>query len=314
MPKHSALPAAVDSISNQAKFDDANYVSVTMEFRCNLRCTHCMIEGTMDRLEPTSDVEFEKVLSTQAATRQWEGIVLTGSEITLRRDLPELAERARAAGFPNIRIQTHGMHLARLGYVDRLLSSGVNEFFISVAGDSARLHDNITKVNGSFDKMIAGIEIIEHSPKDARIITNTVITSESYKALEGIVSLLSKFKKVVRHEFWNFFPMDEYDHKNLIVPLQDLMPYVLSAIGAAVSTGKKCEIKNVPECLLGEFRENLVNDQPMLLIDDDFWTEFDRNAFHNCPHRTVCKSQQCLGLTNAYIARYGNEANLLKPM
>ena len=301
-------------MSNKAGFDDARYISLTMEFRCNLRCTHCMIEGTMDRLEPTSDEEFEKILQTQEATGQWEGIVLTGSEITLRSDLVELAKRARSAGFPNIRIQTHGMHLSRPGYVDRLLAAGVNEFFISVAGNNAALHDKITKVNGSFDKMIAGIELIDNARDEARIITNTVITNESYQALTGIVSLLSNFKTVVRHEFWNFFPMDELDHKYLIVPLETLIPHVLAAIQAATSAGKKCEVKNIPECLLGNFQGHLVNDQPMLLIDREFWVEFDRNDFHNCPHRQNCKSQQCLGLTHAYISQFGDEANLLNPL
>ncbi len=29
-----------------------------MEFRCNLKCVHCMIEGTMDRLVPQSLDQF----------------------------------------------------------------------------------------------------------------------------------------------------------------------------------------------------------------------------------------------------------------
>lgn len=93
--------------------DHSRYISVTMEFRCNLRCTHCMIEGTMDRLPPTSDEEFGSILRDQSERRPWDGLILTGSEITLRRDLGDLVRRARAAGFAHVRIQTHGMHLAR---------------------------------------------------------------------------------------------------------------------------------------------------------------------------------------------------------
>lgn len=314
MPEFSNIIVPKNDTPHTTRFDDAKYVSLTMEFRCNLRCTHCMIEGTMDRLRPTSDEEFKKILRTQEATHQWEGIILTGSEITLRRDLPKLATQARTAGFPNVRIQTHGMHLARPGYLDRLLQSGVNEFFISVAGHNATLHDHITKVDGAFDKMITGIKMIENSDIDARVITNTVITSESYYALSDIVHLLAQFQKVVRHEFWNFFPMDGRDHKTLLVKLEHLMPHVIAAIKSSIKAGKKCEIKNIPECLLAEFAQHLVNDQPMLLIDNDFWIEFDRNSFHNCPHQDICQSKQCLGLTSAYISRFGNEKNLLTPI
>lgn len=43
--------------------DHGKYVSLSMEFRCNLKCVHCMIEGLMDELEPTSDAIFERVLA-----------------------------------------------------------------------------------------------------------------------------------------------------------------------------------------------------------------------------------------------------------
>ena len=41
-------------------FDHREYVSMTMEFRCNLRCVHCMIEDTMHRLAPESAERFEE--------------------------------------------------------------------------------------------------------------------------------------------------------------------------------------------------------------------------------------------------------------
>ena len=91
-------------------YDHSRYVSLTMEFRCNLKCVHCMIEGTMDRLKPESDDSFNELLDHNKRSGQWTGLILTGSEITLRRDLPELARRARASGFDHVRIQTHGMN------------------------------------------------------------------------------------------------------------------------------------------------------------------------------------------------------------
>ena len=118
-------------------FDHREYVSMTMEFRCNLRCVHCMIEDTMHRLAPESAERFDEVLAENARHRRWKGLILTGSEITLRRDLPDLARRARAAGFEHVRIQTHGMHLGDPGYCETLLNAGVDEYFVSVAGPDA---------------------------------------------------------------------------------------------------------------------------------------------------------------------------------
>ena len=88
-----------------SRFEHNDYVSMTMEFRCNLKCVHCMIEGTMDRLQPESPERFDELLAYNQASGRWKGLILTGSEITLRSDLAELARRARAAGFAHVRIQ-----------------------------------------------------------------------------------------------------------------------------------------------------------------------------------------------------------------
>jgi MoaA/NifB/PqqE/SkfB family radical SAM enzyme len=293
--------------------DHEKYVSLTMEFRCNLKCVHCMIEDTMDRLDPTSDAVFEKVLQDQRETSRWEGLVLTGSEITLRRDLPDLATRARKAGFKRVHIQTHGMHLGRADYASRLVDAGVNEFFVSVAGASRESHDRITAVPGAWDKMMAGMAHLD-AHDDVRLLTNTVVTQLCYRELPDLVEALSHFRRLIQMEFWNYFPMAETDEKDLCVRHADLLPVLRQTILKARAAGRFVEVKNVPECLLGQLSDALVNAQPLLVIDPDFWTEFDRNGFHQCPHRAECASTECLGLTSAYIRKFGDEADQLTPL
>ena len=293
--------------------DHEKYVSLTMEFRCNLRCVHCMIEGTMDRLAPTSEETFARVLADQAEHGRWEGLVLTGSEITLRRDLPDLARRARAAGFAHVRIQTHGMHLARTDYADRLIEAGVDEFFISVAGSDAKSHDRIVQVRGAWDKMLRGMEHLD-GYDHVRMISNSVVTTLSHPLLPGMVEALAHLRRLVQMEFWVYFPMAETDEKGLAARNADILPYLRTAIARARDLGRFVEVKNFPECLLGRQADALVNAQPLLVIDPEFWTEFDRNAFHQCPHRAACTSTECLGLSAAYVAKYGDERDLLRPL
>lgn len=294
------------------RYDNASYVSATLEFRCNLRCVHCMIEGTMDRLHPVSDWAFEEVLQANAQTRQYAGLIMTGSEITLRRDLPELARRARAAGFEHIRIQTHGMHLSRPGYAEQLVEAGIDEFFISVAGSDAITHDGITAVRGSFDKMLRGMEIISRLPGTA-IITNTVVTERSYRLLPDVVEVLAGISALTQMEFWHYFPMSRTDDKQLLADYRLIVPYLRRACELADARGIAVEIKNVPQCLLGTDDWRLDNTQAALLIDPDFWIEFDKNGFYRCPHRERCSSKACLGLTEAYVERFGDMAHDLRP-
>ena len=295
------------------RYDNSRYVSVTLEFRCNLACVHCMIEGTMDRLETVPDDAFEAVLEHYRRTGQWSGIIMTGSEITLRRDLPDLARRARAAGFAHVRIQTHGMHLARPGYVDKLIDAGVDEYFVSVAGSDAASHDGITAVRGSFDKMMIGLEKLSAVPGTA-IITNTVVTELSYRLLPGVVDALSGIGALTQMEFWHYFPMSRSDDKQLLADYRQIVPYLRDACRRADALGVAVEIKNVPQCLLGEDAHRLENGQAELLIDPAFWVEFDKNGFYRCPHRANCAAQSCLGLSEAYVTRFGDMAADLRPV
>ena len=106
--RRATVPAPVAG-GGMGSFDHKQYVSMTMEFRCNLKCVHCMIEGTMERLAPQTFDQFTQLLRHNAERREWKGLILTGSEITLHHDLPQWARMARQHGFEHVRIQTHGM-------------------------------------------------------------------------------------------------------------------------------------------------------------------------------------------------------------
>jgi MoaA/NifB/PqqE/SkfB family radical SAM enzyme len=304
---------SVDNSTFLDRFSHRDYVSMTMEFRCNLKCVHCMIEGTMDRLAPESDAKFAELLAFNAKQGRWRGLILTGSEITLRRDLPELARKARAARFEHVRIQSHGMHLSRPDYAATLVEAGVDEYFVSVAGHDAATHDRITTVAGSFNKTLKGLEVLDEI-EGVMTMTNTVVTSQSYPFLRDIVERLGHLRRLAQMEFWVYWPMQETDEKNLVASYTDLVPALRAAIARAQELGRRVEVKNVPQCMLGEDGGLLVNGQPQLFIDPDFWTEFSRNGFYQCVYRDQCASRECLGLSTAYIKKYGNLKERLAPI
>ena len=287
---------------------------MTMEFRCNLACVHCMIEGTMDRLEPESLAKFQKVLDYNKVSRRYSGLILTGSEITLRRDLPDLARRARQHGFEHVRIQTHGMRLVNQSYCRELIDAGVDEFFVSLTAPYAELADELTTVKGSFDKAVRGLENLE-AWDHVKTLTNTVVTKRSYAHVAGIVERLRHLERMTQHEFWVFWPMKEEDEKDLAASHLDVRPHLKDAIAKCRQYGRGVVVKNFPECLLGEEdAEALDNTQPKLLIDPAFWNEFSRNGFYQCVHRARCASTKCLGLPTAYAAKYGWHADALVPI
>lgn len=305
----ATAPASVPS----RRFAPRDYVEITAHFACNLRCAHCMIEGTMDWLRPEPAERFEQVLALNAQQGRWKGLTLTGAEITLRRDLPELARRARQAGFAHVRIQTHGMRLADADYCAELVAAGIDEYFVSVTAADAATHDAITQVRGSFNKTLRGLHNLDRH-EGVAILTNTVVTRLSYPHLVAVVALLAPLRRLAQMEFWNYWPMRETDDKDLIASHMEVLPHLREAIAAARAAGRRVEVKNFPECLLGDDADALDNDQPELIIDPEFWPEFMRNGFHQCVHRRSCAARRCLGLNTAYVAKHGWHADLLVPL
>lgn len=298
---------------DERRFDPRDYVELALHTQCNLRCVHCMIEGTMDWMRPVSVDQFEQVLALNAQQGRWRGITLTGAEITLHRDLPDLARRARAAGFAHVQLQTHGMRLADPAFVDTLVEAGVDEYFVSVTAADAATHDAITQVPGSFERTLAGLAELDRRPGVA-ILTNTVVTRRSVHQLAAVVDRLAPLQRLARMEFWGYWPMHERDVRGLTVSHLQALPALRAAIQRARALGRQALVKNYPECLLGELGDALDNRQPESLIDPAFWAEFHRNGFHQCVHRAACASTRCQGLTTAYVAEHGWHADELLPL
>jgi MoaA/NifB/PqqE/SkfB family radical SAM enzyme len=291
---------------------DHDYVSMTLEFRCNLKCEHCMIEDTMDYLQAEPPQKFDELLAYNAEHRRWSGLIMTGSEITLRHDLPELATRARQSGFDHVRIQTHGMRLSNKDYCRELIDAGVDEFFISVISGDRDTHDAVARVARAYDRTMAGLENLE-SFAHVSSLTNTVVTSRNYSQLPALVERLSHLKRLRQMEFWVYLPMAESDTKGLIASHLDARPFLLEAVRALRALGRGAVVKHYPQCLLGDYADALDNAQPKLFIDPAFWKQFSRNGFGQCVHSQTCASKQCLGLTTAYIEKFGLHEQELKP-
>lgn len=290
-----------------------DYVSMTLEFRCNLKCDHCMIEGTMDYLHAETPDQFEELLAYNKANRQWTGLIMTGSEITLRHDLPQLATRARQSGFEHVRIQTHGMRLSNKDYCRELIDAGIDEFFVSVIAAERDTHDFVSRVPKSYDRTMAGLDNLDAFP-GVSSLTNTVVTTRNYAQLPALVERLAHLRQLRQMEFWVYLPMNEHDEKGLIASHLEVKPFLIDAVRAARARGRGAVVKHYPHCLLGEYADALDNSQPKLFIDPAFWQQFSRNGFDQCVHRDVCESRECLGLTTAYIEKFGLHAEELAPM
>ena len=117
-----------------------------------------------------------------------DGLLLTGGEITIRDDVPQIIAAAKAMGYKTIQVQTNGRRLAYRGYAQALVEAGATEFNPSLHGHVAALHDGLVGAKGAFDQCVAGIRHVVALGQ--RVLTQTVITRQNAAFLPQIARLL----------------------------------------------------------------------------------------------------------------------------
>jgi radical SAM protein with 4Fe4S-binding SPASM domain len=127
-------------------------------YRCNLRCAHCYVnEAVGDADEAARELPTERLLSLidEVAERGTLFLLLTGGEVLVRPDFPELYLHALRRGLLVV-VYTNGT----------LITERVAELFadhkpqlveITLYGMTRETYERVTQVPGSYDKCLAGI-------------------------------------------------------------------------------------------------------------------------------------------------------------
>lgn len=123
--------------------------------RCNEACIHCyQVQGQKGELETS---EWERILRELAEL----GVMflsISGGEATLRKDFLHLVRHARELRFA-VRIFTNGLNVdaAMAAELGRL---SVQEVQISLYSPHAEIHDRVTRVPGSFERVVAAAKAL----------------------------------------------------------------------------------------------------------------------------------------------------------
>ena len=127
-------------------------------FRCNLRCVHCYVNEPVSAPELSADeVPLERLLQLidEIVASGTLTLLLTGGEVLVRPDFPELYRYAHSKGLL-ITIFTNGtMVTDRIA--DLFVEHRPDWIEISLYGMTRETYERVTQVPGSYDKCIAGI-------------------------------------------------------------------------------------------------------------------------------------------------------------
>src|SRR5262249_43154549 len=151
-------------------------------------CTFCIVQEGMNNYRGVPFERFVAIVDENLRSQKYDRVVFTGGEVTLEKSLFDFVRLARSSGaFRHVRLQTNGRKIADPAFARELVEAGIDEFFISLHGDTVQLHDAITQRPGSFDELIRGFENLAAHP--VRRMTNTVVHRTNMGAFEGIVEI-----------------------------------------------------------------------------------------------------------------------------
>jgi cyclic pyranopterin phosphate synthase len=286
-------------------------IAVTVEFHCDSACRFCIVQEGMNRFKGVPFEKFQAMVDENLRSRKYDRVYFTGGEVTIEKGLFRFIDYARQSGsFAAMRVQTNGRRFADAAFAKQIVDAGINEFFISIHGDSPAVHDDITQRPGSFDQLVAGFTNL--APLNVRRITNTVVNRRNVQSLPGIVAIAAQHG-IREMEFWNYLPMEDHaDERDLIASMDEIIPPLVAALDRCEAEGITPIVKYFPRCLLGRHGARLDNGQSDVIIVESFWDQFPK---FSCLYEAKCEhSDECLGLHHPYVNKFGWEEQKLRPV
>lgn len=222
-------------------------------YSCNNKCKHCVIDDSKDKLvEQRENIDLtteECMEQIDAALKKGiDNIVLTGGEVTIRKDFPELIKKCTDNDLA-ITIQTNGRKLADERIINAIKDVIKIRFVVALHGKEAEVHDNITQVSGSFEQTCKGVKAMCNLNK--LVILKVVISNINIPDLAGIVELAASLG--VKYICFAFPHGQGAARKNFdeVMPTYSyLKPYLDQLIICAKENCINIEFEAIPFCII----------------------------------------------------------------
>ncbi|MDD2227360.1 MAG: radical SAM protein [Clostridia bacterium] len=254
-------------------------IDIKTGFQCNNRCKFCIQEGKRFFKKTKTTKEIKEVLSSNAD--DFEGIVFTGGEVTIRDDVFEIVKFAKQCGYKVIQIQSNGRMFSYMDFCQKMIEAGATNFGLSIHGSTKEMHEGLTRAKGSFNQTIQGIQNLRKL--NNTVSTNSVITKINYKDLPNIAKMAVELK-VASYQF-AFMHINSkiLESREMIEEIvsryKDIKPYVEEGLQIGIDNNVKSKVEAFPFCILdkkyhGNISENYLPEA--FIFEDDSMRDFTK--------------------------------------
>lgn len=203
--EHERLVYAISSLAQTEKICPTSYLDIkkvepftqpisapirmdlALTFKCQNNCLHCYTGGPHETPELTTQ-QWKKVI-TKVGQAGIFIITFTGGEPTLREDLPELLRHTQDSGIVSGLI-TNGRQLKNMEFVKTLEDAGLDFTQITLESHKPEIHDEITRVEGSWEETVAGIR--NTLKTQIYVTTNTTLNKHNANSFLDTIDFIQK--------------------------------------------------------------------------------------------------------------------------
>ncbi len=223
--------------------------------RCNNNCIFCY--ACLEEDERGKELSTEEFISIiDSYPENVKTISFTTYEPTLRKDLFSILKYTRKK-LPNVELHlvTNGRRFGNEAYAKKFCKLGLGNVNVSIPIHShdSKVHDELTRVAGSFEQTMNGIKnLIKHN-QGYNLEIRVLVHRFNYKNLKQILEFINKdFPKIDRIVLVYIAITGEAmkNCKRLELGLSELQPYLADALDTADT--KKIELYQFPLCILPE--------------------------------------------------------------
>ncbi len=159
---------------------------------CINKCVFC---GGSKKKDSAKSIEFEfnKLKKIAKENDNILSVEISGNDPGEYQDLPEIIKKIKKITKCNeLMLSTHGQTLKDENFLVHLIEAGLTKLRIPIYGHNAKIHDSITKYDGSFQELMAAFNNINKYKDKIEIQITTIFLKENQYNLKELIYFMSK--------------------------------------------------------------------------------------------------------------------------
>lgn len=199
----------IDGLQKVTLLDYPNHIACIIFTRgCNYACSYCQNSSLIHATKEEGLIKEEEVLKYLEKRRNiLEGIVISGGEATLQKDLKEFCAKAKSLGY-KLKLDTNGSNPKVL---KDLIDNNLLDYVAMDIKNSTEKYEIITKCKVNINMIKESINILKNSNIDYEFRTTII---KEYHSLEDIINI-AKMVGSSKYYIQNFNQSDDVIDKTL---------------------------------------------------------------------------------------------------